>query len=68
MLTINHRCCQKFISLLNNHINKLNIVTHKIINTTECITCAPNNLDNVIDVMQTDKCMEIAAKSDSFAP
>ena len=54
MLTINHRCCQIFISLLDNHINKLNIVNHKIINATECTTCAPSidNLDNVIDVMQ----------------
>ena len=59
-----------FISLLNNHTNKLNIVTHKIINKTKCSTHAPGigNLDNVIDVMQNDKCIEIAAKSVLFTP
>ena len=68
MLTINHRCCQMFVSLLNNHINKLNTVKHKIINTTECNMCAPNNLDIVIEVMQNDKCIGIATKGDSFTP
>ena len=53
-----------FVSLLNNHINKLNIVKHKIINTTECKTHAPSidNLDNAIEVMQNDKCIGIATK------
>ena len=59
-----------FISLLNNQINKLNIVIHKIINTTECSTHAPGigNLDNAIDAMQNDKCVGIATKGDSFTP
>ena len=53
-----------FVSLLNNHIDKLNIVTHKIINTTKCKTHAPiiDNLDNAIEVMQNDKCIGIATK------
>ena len=70
MQTINHRCCQMFISLLNNHINKLNIVNHKIINTTKCSMHAPGigNLDNAIDAMQNDKCIRIATKGDSFTP
>ena len=53
-----------FVSLLNNHINKLNIVKHKIINTNKCKTHAPiiDNLDNVIEVMQNDKCIGIASK------
>ena len=53
MLTINHRCCQMFISLLNNHINKLNIVKNKIINITKCRMHAPGigNLDNAIAAM-----------------
>ena len=70
MLTINHRCCQMFISLLNNHINQLKIVNHKIINTTKCSTHAPgiDHLDNAIDVMQNDKCIRMATKSDLFTP
>ena len=36
MLTINHRCCPMFKSLLNNHINKLIYINYKIINTTKC--------------------------------
>ena len=53
-----------FVSLLNNHINKLNIVKHKIINTAKCKMNAPSidNLDNAIEVMQNDKCIRIAIK------
>ena len=70
MLTINCRCCQMFIPLLNNHINRLNIVNHKIINATKCKMHAPGigNLDNAIDTMQNDKCIELATKGDSLTP
>ena len=59
-----------FTSLLNNHINKLIGVNHKIINTTEC---SAHELSNV---KQYDKnCIQIiakwiglATKSDSFTP
>ena len=52
------------------HVNKLNIVNHKIINTTKCKTHAPGigDLDNAIVVMQNDKCIRIAIKGDSFTP
>ena len=49
MLNINHRCCQMFTSLLNNHVKELNIVSHKIINTNMLIVLMLNNLDSVID-------------------
>ena len=70
MLTINHRCCQMFVSLLNNHINKLNIVKHKIINTTKYKMYAPGigNLDNAIEVMQNDRHIRIATKADLLTP
>ena len=36
MLTKDNRDCSMFTSLLNNHINKLISVIHKIINTSKC--------------------------------